>query len=272
MIIRRDLRPNPTPVPKELTDACRQLGGTNPFGENLYRVIRAEDRITQAAGEWNVWSDEVPVEDRGNLGIGEINKRLYELREVTAAAERAGFEKDEIRKIARDMEDEMDGIMQDRLRLCPVKVIRGMDDIPLYPFEGWMIEKWRPASFFGVPAQWEAFKFEGSNALGGYPHQGEYEYCAGPTPYPLTKRDIEDAIRQDLKNIQERPQHPRERVFRMMQKLEQRQQQKERERKNKIESILKDSPAKLYNRLSLGAGRVIQDLADKAGLKGHFGA
>lgn len=272
MIIRHDLRPDATAIPKELNDACLELGGTNPYGEPMYRVIRAEDRITQAAGEWNIWAEEMPIEERGNLGIADMQKRMFQFRTLVEEAEREGFTQDEIRKITAQMNDTLDGMMQDRLRQCPRRITRGFEDVPLYPCDGWIVEKWRPASHYGAPGNWEDFKFDGLNALGRYPHNGEYEICAGPSPYLPTKRDIEDAIRMDLKKIHDRPQRPRQRVLMMLQKLEQRQQLKERERKNRIESILKDSPATLHNRLSLGAGRVIQELADKVGMKGHHGA
>jgi hypothetical protein len=272
MIIRRDLRPNPTVTPKELQAAAAKIGGKNPFGEPMYRIIRAEERITLAAGEWNIWADEVPVEDRGDLGIGLMQRRLVEHRQVIEAAIKSGFSEAEIKKITAEMTDDLDGMITDKLRLCPVKIIRGMDEVGLYPYEGWIIEKWRPASSFGLLSEWEAFRFDGSNALGPYPHNGEYELCAGPTPLLPTKRDIEDAIRTDMKNIEERPQRARDRVARMLEKLEQRQKQKERDRRNQIDGQVSDGPGSLHKTLSLGAGRVIQDLATKAGMKGHYGS
>jgi hypothetical protein len=146
-----------------------------------------------------------------------------------------------------------------------------MKDIELYPFEGWVLEKWKPAESFGAPADWEAYRFGGENALGPYPVFGEYELVAGPTPYMPTAAQLEEAIRHDFRNIQSKPKSARERVCLLMAKIEQRQKAKAREQANHAEAFRKDGPASLRNRLSLGAGRVIQELATEAGLEGHYG-
>lgn len=272
MIIRFDLRANATPVPEEIKETLLRVGGENIYGEPRYRLIRAEDRVTKAAGEWNIWSESVPIEERGDLGIGLMQKMLAEHRNIVAAAQREGFDEDQIRKISQELTDHLDGVMQDKLRLCPISSVRGMEEVPLYPYEGWVIEKWKPGSSFGTPNDWEQFRFDGLNALGEFPHHGEYELCAGPSPYIPTVKEIEDAIREDVKIIENKPARARDRVAMMLEKLDQRQQAKQREMKNRIESIVKDGPGNLRNRLSLGAGRVMQELADKAGMKGHFGS
>lgn len=271
MIIRNDLRAASGIVPQDLKDALVRVGGTNVYGEPLYRLILAQDRITRAAGEWNIWADDVPVEDRGGLGTDVVQSMLSQFHQVVEAGIRSGMPRIEIERMAKALSGEIDEVLHSKLAAAPLRVETGLADIELYPFEGWIIEKWKPAESFGSPGDWETYRFQGSNALGPYPTFGEYELLAGPTPYLPTAGQIEDAIRQDFRNIQSRPRSARERVALLMAKIEQRRKAKAREQANKAEAFRKDGPASLHNRLSLGAGRVMNELAKKVGITEHVG-
>lgn len=270
MIIRNDQRA-PSPVPKEIKAAIERVGGTNPYGEPMYRLILAENRVTRAAGEWAIWDDDVPVEERGGVGIDVIQKMLSQFHAVIDAAIQRGVPRFEVERLAKALSGEIDEVMRTNLAKAPTRIDTGMADVELYPFEGWILEKWKPAESFGSPAQWEEFRFQGANALGPYPVMGEYELVAGPTPYLPSQEQLEDAIRQDFRNIQSRPRSARERVCLLMAKIEQRRKLKAREQANKAEAFQKDGPASLHNRLSLGAGRVMNELAEKAGITEHCG-
>ena len=82
MIVRNDLKPNAAVVPEHLKDAILRVGGKNPYDEPLYRLLLAQDRITRAAGEWAIWADSVPAEDRGSLGIDDIQRMTTQMNEV----------------------------------------------------------------------------------------------------------------------------------------------------------------------------------------------
>jgi hypothetical protein len=200
-----------------------------------------------------------------------VQKMLAQFKEVIHAAIMRGVPHFEVERIAKKLSGEIDEMLKSKLSAAPMRVDSGMVDIELYPFEGWVLEKWKPAESFGSPADWASYRFQGMNALGPYPTFGEYELVAGPTPYAPTVNQIEEAIRQDFRNIQSRPRSARERVVLMMNKIEQRRKERQREQANKAEAFRKDGPASLHNRLSLGAGRVIQELATEAGLTGHYG-
>jgi len=269
-MIRNDLRSSTAVVPQAHRDAILNVGGRNPYEEPLYRLVLAEDRVTRAAGEWTIWGEEVSLDDRGGLGLDLIQKMLSQFQDVIQAAIRRGISQNEIEKMAKSLSGEIDEMLRSKLSAAPKRVESGMADVELYPFEGWVLEKWKPAESFGSPADWEKYRFQGTNALGPYPVFGEYELVAGPTPYQPSITEVTDAIRQDYRNIQSRPKSARERVALMMAKIEQRRQERARAQANEAEAFRKDVGS-LMNRLSLGAGRVRNELAKKAGITEHVG-
>lgn len=271
IIERRDLHPSAS-VPDDVLEAILIVGGTNPHGEPMYRLILAQDRVVYAAGAWHEWAGNIPADDRGGLGITQIQTMLSQFHSAIEAAIYNGVPRHQIEMMARSLSAEIDERLQSKMAEAPKCVIEEMRPIELYPFEGWILEKWKPAESFGSTADWESYRFNGMCALGEYPYLGDYELVAGPTPYQLSVKEVEEAIRQDYRQIQSRPRSARQRVALLMQQIEKRQQQKARDQRNKAEDFVKDGPiGNLRNRLSLGAGRVVQEAAKKAGLVGHFG-
>jgi hypothetical protein len=269
MIVRNDLR-SPASVPKDLKKAIKEAGGTNPFKEPLFRLCLAQDRITRAAGAWTKWADDVPVGERGDTGVDIVQGMLRQYRELMTVAHMSGMTQHGMEEMSKKLSEEIDDTLKSRLTAAPLSVEEGMRDVQIYPFEGWILEKWKPAEAFGSPADWESFKFQGVCALGPYPTHGEYEIVAGPTPYLPSADQVRDAIRQNLKAIDTRPASARERVALMMARVEQHQKDKKREAANKAEAFRKETGT-IMNRVSLGAGRVRQEMAEKAGLSGHYG-
>lgn len=270
LILRGDLK-RENPAPPELLKYCLIAGGENPYGEPLIRLCLAEDRIMQAAGEWNQWDENATVEERGGLGVGLIQKMLAERQQIIHEATRKGFTKDEIKKITQDMSGMIEEIMQECLARQPKSVYVGMAEIEVYPNEGWILEKWKPAEAWGPEEDWTRYTFQGVAALGPYPQFGAYELFAGPSPYLPTEEEIASAISMHFQEIESRPSSPQQLVAQMMNAREERNRRKRAARRSDVEAQASDSPASLHNRVSLGAGRVIQELADKAGLKGHYG-
>ena len=239
MIVRNDLLPHSYTIPKEHQDAIIRIGGKNPFGEGMYRLVLAETRVTKASGDWCIWDDSVALDDRGGLNI----KKALQLAQNGADA---------------------DTIAEALKPATPLRVDHGIADVPLYPNEGFIIEKWKPAFSFGPPSDWP-------ESEGPYPQYGDYEYLCGPTPYLPTIEQMETAIRQNMRNVEERPTSRKERLVRLMNMHQVRMDAEKKRRAQMVEDFVKYGPASLYNRISLGAGRVIQELANGAGLKGHYG-
>lgn len=246
---RRDLHPS-IAIPPKLLRKILIVGGTNHYGEPLYRLILAQDRYTIASGEWNEWPEDASLDDISGLGIGEMREMVQEKKRV----------------------EEITEFLQARLAVRPRSVTLGLKEIPVYGYDGFVLEKWKASHTYGAPSEWEDYKFRGESLLGPYPQHGDYEYCAGPTPYMLTEAQIEEAIRYDMKQIDERPSSPKQRVLMLLQRREMALQKKKTARRNMIETLMKDGPlGNLRNRISLGAGKIRQELADQAGLKGHWG-
>lgn len=266
LIGRNDLlRENP--APPELLKYCLAAGGENPYGEPLIRLCLAEDRIMQAAGEWNIWDEDAPVEERGGLGLALIQKMLAERQDIIHEARRKGFTEDEITKLTRDMSGMIDEIMQECLARQPKSVYVGMQDIEVYPNEGWILEKWKPAEAWGPEEEWTRYQFQGVSALGPYPTFGAYELFAGPTPILPTEEELATAIRIHFQELESRPQSPQQLVVQMMNAREERNRRKRAERRADIQAATSDGPASLHKTLSLGARRVINRLAEKTGIK-----
>ena len=268
-IRRNDLKPNGTTIPRAIKLALAKFGGRNLYGEPIYRLIRAEDRTIRAPGEWNIWGENVSLDDRGGLGIDVLQKMLMQYRAtIEAALEKESMH--ECEKLAKQFNGQFEEVLRSKLSAAPISVVRGMMDVPLYPYEGFILEKWHPVEHYGPPDEWNRLTFDGMPAAGPYPEFGDYELLAGPTPYMPTIEQLEEAIRHNFRDVQTRPRSSQERVRLLLERAEQATKAKDRAIRDKADAFRKDTGA-LMNRLSLGAGRVRQELADRAGVKGHHG-
>lgn len=270
MIIRNDLRTSVT-IPRELSETLLRVGGRNPYDEPMFRLIWAADRVTKAAGAWNIWPENASLDERGGLGIATLQKMLSQQQVVITTMIEMGFPHEDVQKMNDKLSAEIEAQWNEKMGQAPIRVERGMKEVELYVVEGFVLEKWKPASSFGTPSEWYGYRFEGECALGPYPDAGDYEMVAGPTPHMPTSEQLEDAVRQHFREINNRPASAKDRMALLLAKMDAKRKARERERKNEIEAQVKDGPASLHNRISLGAGRVIQELADKAGLRGHYG-
>lgn len=248
MIIRNDCK-NSIAIPEEIEMAIREVGGMNPYEEPMFRLILAEDRYILAAGQWSIWDENVDMDERGGLPIKQIQHMVQ-----------AGYH-----------EDAIDEYVMGVFNKTPISVFTGMTQVPLYPYEGFILEKWKPAFTFGTPEEWNRWSFEGQPMAGVFPEYGDYEMVAGPTPYMPTALQCEEAIRQNIRDINEKPRSARQRVILMMRRKEEERLKREKARRDKIDAIVRDNEGSLYNRVSLASGRIRQKLADRAGLKGHYG-
>lgn len=238
-------------VPYALKQAILRTGGMNPYREPLFRVVRAEDRFIPVAGEWAIWAENIPVGERGSLGMKEAQAMVRKERPPMEIVE----------------------YLQANMRKGPERMIRGFVDRPKYGLVGWILEKWKPAESWGPPADWYAYSFEGVCALGPYPLRGDYEHVAGPTPYQPSIADIKRAIQENFRDCDDRPLNAAVRLQQILDQMQLEKNAKEKALINRLDAEVRDHPVSTcYNRLSLGAGRIMQEAADRAGLKGHYGA
>ena len=268
---RNDLK-NSVTIPQHLNDLLLRIGGTNPYGEPMFRLCLAEDRITKAAGMWNIWAEDASLDDRCGLGVNEAQQILAEAQQTIDRLYYQGVDEEVLRKVSLLAQEEVSALFDDQLSKRPERVIKGInEEVPLYQCEGYIVERWKPAHCFGSPSQWESYTFEGDCVLGPYPHYGDYELIAGPSPYMPSEAELAEAVKHHMHNLREKPSSPVERVRQLLATMEKRNKDRMRHVKNQAESFRKDGVESIRNRVSLGAGRVRQELATKAGIKGHYG-
>ncbi len=155
-----------------------------------------------------------------------LQQMLAQRQEIVHAAKLKGFTDDEIAKLTKDISGMIDEIIQECLARQPKSVFVGMAEVEVYPSEGWILEKWKPAEARGPEEDWNLFRFQGVAALGAYPHFGAYELFAGPSPYLPTEEEIANAIRIHFKELESRPASPQQLVLQMMNAREERNRRK----------------------------------------------
>ena len=245
MIIRNDNRES-YPVPQDVKDHIRRVGGVNIYGEPNYRLLLAEDRIVKAAGAWNIWDENLSLDDRGGLGIAKAQEMLQ-----------SGCREEEISEF-------FDG----QIAAHPLRVVNGMMETQLYTWEGWILENWKPTK--GSRENWESVTFRGEPTAGPYPAEGDYGLFAGPSPYRPSCQEITDSIRRGERQMQDKPRDARQRVLLLLERRRLLAKKKEEAFKDKLIVVAADV-SRISKTLSLTAGLVRQQLADAAGLKGHYG-
>lgn len=243
MIVRNDILPSTTTIPRSLQQSILRAGGKNPFGESMFRLLLAECRTVKAAGAWKIWREGLSLEERSGLGMKQIQKMLKEGRST----------------------GEINEFVNSKINASPERIVEGMVERPLYNCKGFILEKWKPAITFGSPEEWYAYRFQGEAALGPYPTYGDYELCAGPTPYMPSAAECEDAIKRTFQEIENRPSTASGRLAQMMQAQDAQEKAIDKENFSNIENSLKEDKA-LYKTISLPAGRARTELADKAGI------
>jgi hypothetical protein len=269
-MIRRDINYSCV-VPQALSDCLLRIGGTNIYGEPMFRLLLAQDRVTIANGVWNIWPDTATLDDRSGLGITEAQSILAEGQNVLDELEAKGASEDELRKVSELITEQINELFAEHAEKRPDRVIKGTyEAVPVYQMEGWIVEKWKPAHSFGTPEQWNSITYEGEPALGPYPTYGDYDYIAGPTPYQPSEAELREAVAQHFKQLHERAASPAQRVKQMLDRMERRRQERIKELKNRAEAFAKDNQ-QIFGGSSLEAGRIRNEIAAKAGLPGHWG-
>lgn len=150
--------------PPVYRDFFIRVGGVNPFRKPMYRMVLAEKRRTLEGGNWFIWDENLSVAARG--GFVEMRNELGDT-ELQQSTEQ------------------------------PLRIESGIREVLKYPsHEGWIIERWCPASTYGFRDEWENHTMpDGTLKLGPYPEYGDYEYCAGSSATTPSFNDIENTIR-----------------------------------------------------------------------------
>lgn len=247
-------------IPQFIKDHILQVGGENPHGQPMFRLIFAQDRYMQASGEWAIWPMTTPANERGAIIHDEQMRMIEEASKMADSGQQ---------KIALK---ELEQIALDTKPSAPQSVVIGRHEYRKYTaLHGFVIEKWRPPSHYGPRSTWEAVQFRGEAALGPYPERGDYEMIAGPADRMPSLTVIEEAIRKHFRDLEDQNPDPKQRVLEHIIQLQEAADRLHQDQLSIITAKLKDSEFGLRNRLSLGAGRVMNKLAEQTGHRSHFG-
>lgn len=226
---------------KIISDVLKRRSGEAPGGYPVYRLVWSEHVFERIGGEWNDWSDEVAVEDRG---------RISDL--VDAQGNPV--------PIAR-----------------PTRTVVEIRTIPTYcgeEIQGWFLERWFPAHLFGSPEEHYADVVPGSNIprRGPYPERGKYMTLTGPFPEEPSIDFLQDFIssRQqwfDSVRSQDIEAYVKNRVYEQQKAMDKKRKDTRNENLARIKELTKNI---LYGS-SLAAGRLRNKAAEMAGIRSHMG-
>ena len=137
-------------------------GGHTPQGFPIYRLVRTEHVIEQVGGSWNIWDENLDVNDRGGIVTGDKGLPTQ------------SFHRPE--KVVIDV--------------IAVQKYSHLDE------HGWMLERWYPPVFFGSPESWAENVVPGSSVplLGPFPTLGRYIEIYGAVKFEPPISFLEDFI------------------------------------------------------------------------------
>lgn len=149
----------------------------------------------------------------------------------------------------------------------------GYMEVPRYPHQGWILERWMPASAYGTRAEWEMQRGDdGSCLLGPYPAEGDYWMIAGPWPKLVETADLETAIDLYEHSREKRPLDLEAAVRQAIKNEEDERVERMHRLEAQLEEYRKSEILPMLKRVSLSAQMVRNQLQASLGLKSHFGA
>lgn len=153
------------------------------------------------------------------------------------------------------------------------RITAGRVAVPKYPCEGWVLEKWFPATTWGSPEQWRSHKSEdGSTIMGEYPSRGDYWMLAGPFEHVPELADLRQAIDMHKQAMSQQPTN----YARVLQQTILDQETAREKRREKLEKDLaymrKNELVPVLKSSSLAAQRFRNQLNESTGDRSHLGA
>jgi hypothetical protein len=149
----------------------------------------------------------------------------------------------------------------------PLRVVTEMREVKKYPHaEGWILEKWFPASSYGTQAEWYSYKaVDGfTPMLGPYPERGDYEMIYGPWAKVPGTDTLQTLISRYCHDINARRGTVESRAQEYLLRFQYEEEQAETKRKGEYEAMMRDHISPLHSS-SLAASRWRQELARRTG-------
>jgi hypothetical protein len=219
-------------TPKDYQEFVTRVGGKNPYGKPMWRVVLAQRCLRRSSGLLH----SLPSGDVSVFDVDAKGKVHYQQPEDTVKS--------------------------------------GEFYLPRYNAEGWIAERWFPASAWGTPEEWGQHKGEAGERLfhEPYPVQGDYFMLIGPFEKLPEHSDIENALRMFEHEHDKRPTDFKKHFAQVL-RDEETAREKRREkleqdlmymRKNELVPVLKSG--------SLEAQRYRNELNASIGDRSHLGA
>lgn len=213
----------------------------NPFKQPQWRLIVSADRLIKEAGVWSDWAEGLSTKEKGGLNFSPVA--------------------------------DAPGVHYQRYQNKPLRVVTEVRETQKYPHaEGWILEKWFPASSYGTREEWHSYKASDgvTPMLGPYPECGDYEFQYGPWEKLPTTDMLQGLISQYSSSIANRKGTPFARAVEYLQRAQYAEEKKEQKLKEEYEAIFRDVLSPM-NSTSLAASRWRQDLAKRTGQTSHVG-
>ena len=225
-------------VPQGVQQFLTRFGGKTPYGKPQWRLLVAGARRVKESGVYRDWATGLSTADKGGLRV--------------------------------EAKEEAPGCHFSRHENRPLRVVTEMREVCKYPHaDGWVLEKWFPASSYGTRAEWSSYKaVDGCTAmLGPYPECGDYEMLFGPWHKVPATEVLQRLIAQYSAGIHGRRGTVQSRAQEYLLRYQYEEEQAELKRKAEYEAMMRDHLTPLRSS-SLAASRWRQDLAQRTG-NGH---
>lgn len=152
-------------APKAVQQFLLKLGGWNPHGEPMLRIVLADKILIFRGNAWHDWPDYASLNDMGGLQFSEEKIR----KEIIVNGPMG-------KKFLTTVEMPAEMSVNPQK---PMRIVREMRWIQRYPKKrGWMLQMWDPPSRYGDRTWWENQRVEGAEdlmILGPFPDNGAYE-------------------------------------------------------------------------------------------------
>jgi hypothetical protein len=150
----------------------------------------------------------------------------------------------------------------------------GLKEVPKYPVDGWIMERWFPPEAWGTPEQWHSHLGEAGMQImaSEYPSRGDYWLINGPFEHIPELSDLENSIAMHEHAMRNRPTN----YMAYLKKVISDEESAREARREKMEKDLiylrKNELVPVLKSTSLEAQRFRNQLQADCGLREHLGA
>lgn len=164
-------------------------------------------------------------------------------------------------------------LAEDRTVLRGSVTSSGLAEVPKYPCKGWILERWFPASKYGLRRDWEAVKcLDGETPLmGPYPSEGEYFMLAGPWQDLPTMQDLRNAISLHIREENSNPINYDTFTKQLVDEEQDEYERNARKAESDLAHFYESEVEPILRGTSLEAQRIRNELQEAMGDRSHLG-